>query len=218
MKFQLRTPVRNPVVAKPPAFLESALPAPDHIEYDEATWTGVVRSLRADLRHWELVHGATLSRLRSLMMLAMPCMLALLLYRVSRYWHCRGFPRLARLCWSLQQVLTKADIAPWVQIGPGLMLGHSVCTVISAGTIGRNVIAFGCVMVGGQAADGRTPVIGDGATLGYRAMVLGGVTVAPGAFVGTDAMVLTDVAPGVVVVGKPARALVRKATDPGVGA
>lgn len=205
----------SPVTATPAAFTASNLPARDDVVYDETTMIGVVRALRADLRHWELIHGANLGRLRSIMMLAMPCMLALVLYRTSRYWHLHGYRRMARLFWSLQQALTKADIAPWVEIGPGLMLGHAVCTVVSSGRIGRNVILFGGAVVGGQSADGRTPEICDGATVGWGSMVLGGVHVGPGAFIGMSSIVLDDVADGTVVIGRPARALSRATSTPG---
>jgi len=49
--------------------------------------------------------------------------------------------------------------------------------------------------------------IGDGASLGSGAVILGGVTVGEGALVGAGAVVSRDVAPGATVAGVPAREL-----------
>ncbi|MFZ4720849.1 MAG: NeuD/PglB/VioB family sugar acetyltransferase [Ilumatobacteraceae bacterium] len=49
--------------------------------------------------------------------------------------------------------------------------------------------------------------LGEGVTVGTGANVLPGITVGAGAFVGAGAVVTRDVAPGVTVVGSPARPL-----------
>jgi acetyltransferase-like isoleucine patch superfamily enzyme len=49
-----------------------------------------------------------------------------------------------------------------------------------------------------------------GASIGSNATILGGVTIGEGAVVGAGSVVTKDVAPGIVVVGNPARELVKK--------
>jgi acetyltransferase-like isoleucine patch superfamily enzyme len=51
--------------------------------------------------------------------------------------------------------------------------------------------------------------IGRGASLGSGAVIMGGVRVGSGAVIGAGAVVLEDVAPDAVVVGNPARVLVK---------
>jgi acetyltransferase-like isoleucine patch superfamily enzyme len=81
-------------------------------------------------------------------------------------------------------------------------------------TIGNRVVFAEGVYVGSAEHDRRHrdqagpsgPVsIGDDVFIGIRAVVLGGVTIGPGATVGAHAVVTRDVAPGTTVVGIPAR-------------
>ena len=51
------------------------------------------------------------------------------------------------------------------------------------------------------------PVLGAGVMIGAGAKVLGGVTIGAHAVIGANAVVLTDVPPGAVAVGIPARVL-----------
>ena len=53
-------------------------------------------------------------------------------------------------------------------------------------------------------------VVGDGAALGARAVLLPGVTVGEGALVGAGAVVTRSVEPGAVVAGNPARVIGRR--------
>ena len=99
------------------------------------------------------------------------------------------------------------------------MIGHDVrihsrCflprhTVIGAGAwIGPNVIF--CNDKYPNTNGERVGVIVEpGAVIGAGAVILPGVTIGQGAFVGAGAVVTRDVAPGVTVVGNPARVLAR---------
>ena len=106
----------------------------------------------------------------------------------------------------------------------------------------RNVINFGClfdgrrfaittgtdVSIGPEAsiltlghdpqsasfADrGGDVVIGDRAWIGYRAIILPGITIGEGAVVGAGAVVTKDVAPHTIVAGNPAREIGRRETN-----
>ena len=70
--------------------------------------------------------------------------------------------------------------------------------------------------IGAQAQEPRSVVIGDWAWLGHGAMVLPGVTVGRRAVVAAGAVVTTDVPPGGVVAGVPARLLALPASGDSV--
>ena len=53
------------------------------------------------------------------------------------------------------------------------------------------------------------PIVGDDVVIGANAVILPGVRIGKGALVGAGAVVTRDVAPGMVVVGNPARVLVK---------
>ena len=60
---------------------------------------------------------------------------------------------------------------------------------------------------------GRSPVLGDHIFLGSGAKVIGGVSLGDGSKVGANAVVLSDVPPGVNVVGIPARPVAARGGD-----
>lgn len=122
-------------------------------------------------------------------------------------------------------------IGPFVEIQRGARIGarckiQSHTFVCDGVTIGDGVfVGHGVVFVNDKrpraTAGGRlqTPddwtlletVVGDGASLGSGAVVLGGVAIGAGAMVGAGAVVADDVPPGATVAGVPARALARTA-------
>lgn len=111
-----------------------------------------------------------------------------------------------------------AGIAPETSVAPGcLVMSHAY--VSSGVRLGRHVqVHYGAtvghdaelaervsVYPGGRISGGVR--LGAGATVGAGAVVLQGLVVGEGAFVGAGAVVTRDVAPGLVVVGSPAREL-----------
>ncbi len=117
-------------------------------------------------------------------------------------------------------------IGPFVEIQRGAVIGarckvqsHTfVCEGVAIGDavfVGHGVVFVNDRRPRATAPDGalqttadwtllRT-VVGDGASLGSGAVVLGGVTVGAGAMVGAGAVVTRDVPPGATVAGVPAR-------------
>ena len=57
------------------------------------------------------------------------------------------------------------------------------------------------------------PTLGDSVIIGSGAKVLGGVTLGSGSRVGANAVVLHDVAPDLLVVGVPAKVVIKRAAD-----
>lgn len=86
-------------------------------------------------------------------------------------------------------------------IGEGVMIGPSVTILKDNHTIGND----GRVSAGMTTA--AVPVIGDGAWIGEKAIILPGRNVGEGAVVGAGAVVTRDVQPGTVVGGNPATVL-----------
>jgi serine O-acetyltransferase len=101
------------------------------------------------------------------------------------------------------------DILPRATIGGGCIVAHGVGLVIGGGTvIGEDCTLLHGVTLGEVRFDELDcPRIGNRVTIGAGAKVLGGITVGDDAVVGAGAVVLSDVPPGAVVAGVPARVI-----------
>ena len=165
-----------------------------------------------------LVHAMAMPRglFGRMFVYTMPSIVALRLYRWSRWVYGTRFRKLAWPIWSLNVYVTGADIPPTTQIGPGCYLGHAVGCAIN-GKIGRNALIFGGAVVGGGRGRGDVgggdgmPVIGDGVVMGHGAHILGPITIGDNVTVGAMSLVLEDVPSGSVVVGVPARVVKTRA-------
>ncbi|MDQ3629433.1 MAG: NeuD/PglB/VioB family sugar acetyltransferase [Actinomycetota bacterium] len=115
----------------------------------------------------------------------------------------------------------RAIVAPQTTFGPGslVMGGAHVSSSVHAGahcqvqynaTVGHDAVLADRVTVYPGANVSGSVRLGEGVTVGSAACVLQGRTVGAGAFVGAGAVVTRDVAPGVTVVGAPARPLQRR--------
>jgi sugar O-acyltransferase (sialic acid O-acetyltransferase NeuD family) len=96
------------------------------------------------------------------------------------------------LVMGLAHVSSSVRLGPHAQVHYGATVGHD-CVLEAGATVlpGANL--------------GGAVVVGRGATIGSGAQVLQGLTIGAGATVGAGAVVTHDVAPGVTVVGVPAR-------------
>ena len=100
-----------------------------------------------------------------------------------------------------------------VPVGRRVRIWHHSGMVLHARSIGSDVhirqnTTFGVAHRGQHEA---LPVIEDGADIGCNVCVLGNVRIGAGAVVGAGSVVLTDVPPGTVAVGVPARVLPARA-------
>jgi sugar O-acyltransferase (sialic acid O-acetyltransferase NeuD family) len=122
--------------------------------------------------------------------------------------------RFVTLIHPIAAVSRRAAIGHGSCIGPGCAVAGQVEIGAHVWLGSRAVIGHDCVVAGG-ATVAPSATLGGGVTLGTQAYVGSGavlhpgITVGEGALIGMGAVVLRDVPAGVVVVGNPARRLVR---------
>ncbi len=136
----------------------------------------------------------------------------------QRLYH-RGWPRLAKFFSLVNYVIFGLEVPARLAIGPGLVLPHTLGTIIGAGYVGQNVTIFQQVTLGAKLADfaydfAQRPQIGNDVVIAAGAKVLGPVNLGDGAVIGANAVVLSDVPAGALAVGVPAVVKVRKSSSP----
>jgi serine O-acetyltransferase len=108
------------------------------------------------------------------------------------------------LTYRFWSVVTGADIPLNCQIGAGLMIPHPNGVVVhSNANIGVNCLLLQQVTLAGG-RDGA-PVLKGHVDVGAGAKILGSVTIGEHSVIGANAVVLSDVEPGAVMVGAPAK-------------
>lgn len=176
--------------------------------------------LRADIERflaWRGHVGPVLT-VKFLVTCLNPRMAPVVLLRLAEMADARGLGLLAKLCAMFNVSLFGLEVSPKVTVGGGVMLPHTVGTVIGADRIGNNCTIMQGVTLGTTDPEsGYTPtlrpVIGDGVLIGAGAKVLGRVHVGDHARIGANAVVIDDVPPHAIAVGVPARILVRSDRD-----
>lgn len=130
-----------------------------------------------------------------------PTIVALTLYRLSRYLYCRNLRPFAWLLYNGNCFLTGADIAPTTSIGRSCLLGHANGMIL-CGRIGDNVTFYArCGLGGGRSSDNigggaGLPVLEDNVIVGACSSVLGPVRIGRDAIIAPHTLVLEDVAAG----------------------
>ena len=140
-----------------------------------------------------------------------PSFICVVLYRVSRYFHLKGHPLLARLAGHLNTFLTGADISPAADIAEGLVVMHPSGTGIY-GKAGRNLTVMPCSGLGGEMGRHEDvgggpglPVVGDDVVLGPHGAVLGPCRVGDRVRIAGGVPVTRDVPDDTIVEGPRAR-------------
>lgn len=143
---------------------------------------------------------------------------AVLLHRLNHMVWKLGFKLFARWLAHVTRWLTGVEIHPAVVVGKGFFIDHGMGVVIGeTAKIGDNVTLFQGVTLGGVSMDRGTirhPQLGDDVVVGAGAKVLGAITLANGARVGANAVVVKSVEEGVTVVGIPAQPVKQPASKP----
>jgi serine O-acetyltransferase len=132
----------------------------------------------------------------------------------ARRWHVPGANHALRL---LTTVLYGIEIGNEIELGEGVNFAHTLGTVIGGTSkVGHRVKFMGNNTVGTN-KDNGCPVIEEDVVVGCGARILGPVRIGKGAFIGANAVVLTDVPPGAVATGIPAKVHPARATGNGKG-
>lgn len=141
---------------------------------------------------------------------------AVIIYRVSNtLWHI-GLQWLARLTSHIGRFLTGIEIHPGASIGRRFFIDHGMGVVIGeTAEIGDDCTLYHGVTLGGTSWNKgkRHPTLGNGVVIGAGAKVLGPLTVGDNARIGSNAVVVHDVAAGSTVVGVPGRVVQAAVTD-----
>ncbi len=141
-----------------------------------------------------------------------PRFLPVMLFRFS-YALCRNKCRiLAKFCSILNYCWFGLEIAMHCEIGPGLVLPHTIGTVIGANRIGENATILSGVVVGARSVDysyqkNERPSIGNNVFLGAGAKILGGIEIGDNVVVGANSVVVKSIDGHQVVAGVPAKTI-----------
>ncbi len=128
----------------------------------------------------------------------------------ARRWHIPGANHVLRLATT---VLYGIEIGNDISLGEGVNFAHTLGTVIGGTSkVGARVKFMGNNTVG-TAKDNGCPVIEDDVVVGCGARILGPVRIGKGAFIGANAVVLSDVPAGAVATGIPAKIHKREGAD-----
>jgi len=123
---------------------------------------------------------------------------------------------LARLVSVFSRFLTGIEIHPAAQIGAGFFIDHGFGVVIGETTeIGTDVTLYQGVTLGGTALEAgkRHPTLGNDVIVGAGAKVLGPISLGDCVRVGSNAVVVKDVAANTTVVGIPAKPVADRAAS-----
>ncbi len=135
---------------------------------------------------------------------------ARIFHRISnKLWHW-GFKWLARFISHFARWFTGIEIHPGATIGRRFFIDHGMGVVIGeTAEIGDDVTLYHGVTLGGTSwKEGkRHPTLGNGVIVGAGAKILGPIHVGDNAKIGSNAVVVKDVPPGVTAAGIPARIL-----------
>jgi len=149
-------------------------------------------------------------RSRVEVMLCYPGFHAILFYRLSHWIWGKGFKLLGRFVSHVGRWLTGIEIHPGATIGKRFFIDHGMGVVIGeTAEVGDDVTLYHGVTLGGTTwqKGKRHPTLGNGVVVGAGAKILGPITVGDGALIGSNAVVVRDVPPGVTIVGIPGRAV-----------
>lgn len=136
---------------------------------------------------------------------------ALVAHRMAHALVRHGVPVLPAVCRRWAIAACGVDILPRADLGGGCIIAHGIGLVVG----GRTVIGEDCTLLHGVTlGEARfdeldCPRVGNRVTVGAGAIVLGGITIGDDALIGAGSVVVSDVPPGAVVAGVPARELSR---------
>jgi len=135
---------------------------------------------------------------------------AMIFYRIAHFLWNIQLKWLARFLSSFARFITGVEIHPAAVIGRRFFIDHGMGVVIGETTIiGDDVTIYHGVTLGGTTwqKGKRHPTLKNGVVIGAGAKVLGPITLESGARIGSNAVVVKNVATEETVVGVPGRVL-----------
>lgn len=134
----------------------------------------------------------------------------ILLIRLAQRSYAKGYRRVASLFSLVNFLVFGLEVPARLSIGKGLVIPHTIGTILGAGHIGSNVTIYQQVTLGAKLADfeydpAQRPRIEDGALITAGAKIIGPVRIGLFAVVGANAVVLNDVPDYHLAVGVPAQ-------------
>jgi len=178
-------------------------------ELCELLWADLIRLYKDDSK-------AKKTGLYFWMRVIHPRFIPVLHIRLSCYCHSKYFLRPVSFVFSLLNViLFGIEVTPRCKIGPGLLIPHTVGTVIGAREIGSNVTIFQGVTLGATYADltfnsSSRPTLGDNVVIGAGAKVLGGIRIGRNTVVAANSLVTESVQDNAIAIGVPAIVKIRE--------
>lgn len=139
-----------------------------------------------------------------------PGIKAIMLYRVSHFFHNLKMPFIPRYISEIARELTGIEIHPGAEIGSDFFIDHGGGVVIGeTSVVGSNVTIYAGVVLGGTKLKHkkRHPTIGDNVVIGTGAKILGPVKIGNNVRIGANSVVINDVPDNSVVVGVPGRVI-----------
>lgn len=159
-----------------------------------------------------ILHRDPAARSRLEVMICYPGLHAIWLHRLAHWlWSTGLWPvrLLARFLSMLTRWLTGIEIHPGAQLGRRVFIDHGHGVVIGeTADVRDDCTIYQGVTLGGTSltkGEKRHPTLEEGVVVGAGAKILGPFTVGAGAKIGSNAVVVKAVPPGVTVVGIPAR-------------
>lgn len=137
-----------------------------------------------------------------------PGLHAIFIHHISHWLWRRGFKWLARVLSNVARLFTGIEIHPGATIGRRFFIDHGMGVVIGeTAEIGDDCTLYHGVTLGGTSwqKGKRHPTLGNDVVIGAGAKILGPITLANGARVGSNAVVVKDVPEGATVTGIPGR-------------
>lgn len=133
-------------------------------------------------------------------------------YRASRWLYLRGWTRVSWLVDLAVRQWFGCFVPGSASLGAGVVLGYGGLGVVihKDAVVGDDVLISPGVLIGGNGVEIGVPAIGAKCKIGAGAKVLGPVRLGPGAIIGANAVVVTDIPDGCVAVGVPARTVKAK--------
>ncbi len=141
-------------------------------------------------------------------LLTYPGVHAIIWHRIAHIFWVRGLRFAGRFISWFARLVSNVDIHPGATIGRRFFIDHGAGVVIGeTAVVGDDVTLYHGVTLGGVSwqAGKRHPTLEDGVLVGAGAKILGPITVARGARIGANSVVIDDVPPSVTVVGIPGR-------------